>query len=136
METTAFSSDFRYCSVCRKPLPPSYEDSTCSVCKEQLLFRDVKDFIRSHDVNEYDVAEHFNLPLQQVKGWIREGRIQYKDKELSLKYIKMHCFVCGEQIQFGTLCPKCMRQKNVSGQSAAPVISNTPGNMRHLTDSK
>ena len=70
-----------------------------------------------YDVNEYDVAQHFHIPHMQVKKWIREGRIEYKDDHLNT--ITMHCTRCGAPIAFGTLCAKCMRQKDVSIHSSA-----------------
>ena len=53
----------------------------------------------------------------QVKKWIREGRIEYKDDHLNT--ITMHCTRSGAPISFGTLCAKCMRQKDVSVHSSA-----------------
>lgn len=133
METHDLFGNFKYCEVCRKPLPLSYEENVCPFCKEQLLFRNVKEYIRSHDVNEYDVADHFNIPLQKVKSWIREGRIQYKDERLNAKQIIGHCQQCGAQITFGTLCTKCMKLKNISIKSAS-ATRDSAGNMRHLAD--
>ena len=95
----------------------TYKENLCPSCIEQKLFREVKEYIRENDVNEYDVAQHFHIPHMQVKKWIREGRIEYKDDHLNT--ITMHCTRCGAPISFGTLCAKCMRQKDVSGHSSA-----------------
>ena len=70
--------NYKYCEECKRPLPLTYKENLCPSCIEQKLFREVKEYIRENDVNEYDVAEHF-----------------------------------------GTLCAKCMRQKDVSIHSSA-----------------
>ena len=69
--------DIKYCDICHRPLPMEYKPNLCPICKEEELFSQVRDYIRAHDVNEHDVAEHFGLPVRQVKDWIREGRIEY-----------------------------------------------------------
>ena len=76
-------------------------------------------------VGEMDLAAGHMMELlsdealspEQVKKWIREGRIEYKDDHLNT--ITMHCTRCGAPISFGTLCAKCMRQKDVSVHSSA-----------------
>lgn len=122
--------NYKYCEVCRKPLSLNYKAALCPFCIEQQLFIEVKEYIRSNDVNEYNVAEHFGLPLSQVKKWIREGRIEYKDQKLNT--ITMHCISCGAPITFGSMCAKCLRQKNTSGHSA-PLESGA-SRMRYLED--
>ena len=37
----------------------------------------MKDYIRENNVNEFQVAEHFGIPLSIVKRWMRELRIEY-----------------------------------------------------------
>lgn len=129
MPKTFSFSEAKHCENCNAVLPPEYDSSVCPICAEFLLFQDVKDFIRSGDYNEYDVAQHFDISLSQVRRWIREGRIQYKED--SLNNITLHCQVCGVQILFGTMCTKCMKAQSVSGVSALlPAFER--GNMRHL----
>ena len=41
--------------------------------RKHSFFRNVRDYIRANTVNEYEVAEHFHIPLRQIKEWIREG---------------------------------------------------------------
>ena len=94
--------NYKYCEECKRPLPLTYKENLCPSCIEQKLFREVKEYIRENDVNEYDVAQHFHIPHMQVKKWIREGRIEYKDDHLNT--ITMHC---------------TMRQKDVSIHSSA-----------------
>lgn len=108
--------DANVCKECHRDLPANYEGDLCSACKERLLFSKVKDYIRENDVTEFDVAKHFEIPLFKVKGWIREGRIEYKDLQTpALK--NLCCQKCGKPISFGSQCTDCLRQSNVSGNA-------------------
>ena len=111
-----FVNDIKVCKECHRDLKPDYTEEICPACKERLLFSRVKDYIRENDVNEFQVAQHFEIPLFKVKGWIREGRIQYK--ELQTPTVEsLHCKECGEPISFGSLCRKCLRKSNISGNA-------------------
>lgn len=124
--------NYKYCEICRRPLPLTYKDSLCPACIEQQLFHEVKEYIRENDVTEYDVALHFNIPLHRVKQWIREGRIEYKEDRLNK--ITLHCMQCGAPISFGTLCSKCLRAKNTSVHSTGQPAESS--RMRYLDDVK
>lgn len=118
------------CKECHRALPKDYKDELCPACKERLLFSKVKDYIRANDVTEFDVAKHFEIPLFKVKGWIREGRIEYKDLQIpSLKNLR--CQKCGKPISFGSQCTDCLRQSNVSG-NAALNLDNLDERIRFL----
>ena len=111
-----FVNDIKVCKECHRDLKPDYTEEICPACKERLLFSRVKDYIRENDVNEFQVAQHFEIPLFKVKEWIREGRIQYK--ELQTPTVEsLHCKECGEPISFGSLCSKCLRKSNISGNA-------------------
>lgn len=131
MEHQGLFNNYKYCTVCRKPLPLSFEEDLCPGCKENMFFNEVKEYIRANDVTEYDVADHFQIPLQRVKRWIREGRIEYKDKRLNAIY-SLHCEKCGVSITFGTLCPKCAKQSGMSVH--APIPTADDGQFRFLED--
>lgn len=121
MQTENKTSDkYKYCEFCGRTLPKRYEGSLCPDCQQAQLFRDVRDYIRANTVNEYEVAEHFHIPLRQIKEWIREGRIEYHESNPSSKISGMHCQRCGAPISFGTLCPNCLKQMNIQGKAAAP----------------
>lgn len=111
-----FDNEQNTCAICHRILQKDYPDELCPACKEQELFSRVKDYIRANDVTEFDVADHFEIPLHKVKGWIREGRIEYKELHTPA-LINLHCQICGEPIQFGTLCSKCQRKSNTSGSA-------------------
>lgn len=102
---------YKYCKNCGRVLAPSYHGDLCPSCIESELFDKVRDFVRENDVNEYDVATHFSIPVRKVKGWIKEGRIEYKEhgrKTVSALY----CSRCGARVTFGTLCSKCLKLLN------------------------
>ena len=129
MQSKYLFQNYKYCEICHRNLPLNYKDTTCPVCSEHLLFQQVKEYIRSDDVNEYQVADRFQIPLQLVRKWIREGRIQYK--EASKQQVTMHCQICGVQVAFGTICPKCLKEQNTSGTLLQKRKTDS-GNMRHL----
>lgn len=71
------SINHRYCEHCGQAIPRSSEFACCTECQNSILFRAVKDYIRENNVNEFEVAEHFGIPLRLVKQWMRELRIEY-----------------------------------------------------------
>lgn len=105
---------YRQCGICGKRLPDSYKEQLCPSCMDIQLLRDVKDFIRENDVNEYQVAEYFDIPVRMVKEWIREGRIEYKQNNANGTIAGMHCQRCGANVSFGSLCPACLKLLNGS----------------------
>ncbi len=98
------------CPSCGILLPADVpKGQLCPACIEMNLFADVREFIRTHDVNEYEVAIHFGIPRSKVKQWIIEGRIEYKDD--GQKYLaKGHCQMCGAPVTFGNLCAACNKR--------------------------
>lgn len=68
------------CKICHKLLSADYEGDVCPHCQEEDLFMRVKDYIRSNVVNEYMVADHFQISIKKVRNWIKEGRIEYVEK--------------------------------------------------------
>jgi RNA polymerase subunit RPABC4/transcription elongation factor Spt4/ribosomal protein L32 len=101
-------SEGKDCKQCHRSLPDVYVGDLCPTCQEAKLFSEVKDYIRSNDVKETDVADYFNIPVSQVRKWIREGRIQYRTRS-GETISSVHCQICGKAIDFGTLCPECHR---------------------------
>ena len=67
----------RYCIHCGHAISRNSELNCCINCQETLLFQEVRDYIRENNVNEFQVAEHFGLPLSIVKRWMKERRIEY-----------------------------------------------------------
>ena len=69
--------NYKYCEYCGAAIPRSSEFSCCANCQDTIIFREVKEYIRSNNVNEFQVAERFNIPLRIVKQWMRDQRIEY-----------------------------------------------------------
>ncbi len=133
-ENKQFYEKTSYCQLCQKPLPLNYEDELCPSCKDHVLFNQVKDFIRACDVNEYEVARHFDIPVQRVRDWIRQGRIQYKDIDVQ-QVTTLHCQLCGNPVAFGSLCPKCLKLQTFTG-GVVKKRKTEEGDMRHLKTSE
>lgn len=104
--------NYRQCGICGKRLPDTYKEDYCPNCLNLKLLHDVKDFIRENEVNEYQVAEQFDIPVKMVKEWIREGHIEYKQNKENETIAGIHCRRCGAPVTFGTLCPKCLKLLN------------------------
>lgn len=132
MQQQGLFSSYKYCEYCRKPLPLNYEETYCPHCKSQQLFREVKEYIRDNNVNEYDVAMRFNIPLQQVKDWIQEGRIEYKHNSGGDAIISTHCKECGTPISFGTVCTRCLKRHTISGHTK--ITRDDLARMRYFED--
>jgi len=126
-------SNTKLCRSCDKPLPENYEEDICPRCKEIELFAQVRDYIRSNDVTERDVAAHFNLPLQKVKDWIKDGRIEYKDTGSGAIY-ESFCEICGTGIHMGNLCASCMRTQNRKKNGFVTGRKSESGSMRFNRD--
>ena len=80
------------------------------------------------------MAEYFDIPVRMVKQWIKEGRIEYKEKDKA-GIMSNYCSRCGQPVSFGTLCPQCLRLLN--GEKARMIGFSKPeegeeGEMRFL----
>ena len=102
---------YKYCKVCNRTMRWDYDGDTCPACIENELFSRVRDYVRTHEANEYDVSAHFKIPISQVRNWIKAGRMEYKEQG-SAGFSQVFCSRCGEPVSFGTLCPKCLKLLN------------------------
>ncbi len=106
-EAKLFGELNKFCEWCNCPIDIDSESDLCPNCQASMEFRKVREYVREHNVNEFQLAEAFGIPLRQVKQWIREGRLEYR--EFEKKIVNLHCQQCGKSIQFGSLCPECNR---------------------------
>ena len=125
------SDKYKYCEFCGRTLPKHYEGTLCPTCQEAQLFRNVRDYIRANTVNEYEVAEHFHIPLRQIKEWIREGRIEYHEVNTASTISGMHCQRCGAPVSFGTLCPNCLKLMNTQNEIRTIHSQERDAGFRH-----
>ena len=131
-ENRLLNTSYKYCKFCNRTMFANEPSEACPYCLENELFQNVKDFIRANDVNEHQVAIQFNIPVSQVKQWIKEGRIEYK--ESGSQFINsVHCQCCGAPVSFGTLCLKCLRtvSKTMHGSYSTDITTET-ARMRFL----
>jgi hypothetical protein len=134
-QTTGLFASYKVCSICGKRLPDSYMEDCCPGCLDAKLLRDAKDYIRENNVNEYQVAEHFDIPVRIVKDWIREGHIEYRSTGSST--FTLHCQHCGAPVTFGSVCPTCLKLMNSSGKGGfRSVASDSNHQMRFLQNSQ
>lgn len=125
---------YNQCGFCGRPLPNDYLDDLCPRCRDNQLFHEVREYIRANQVNEYDVAAHFGIPLKQVKAWIREGRIEYNTSRSAETISGMHCQRCGAPVTFGSLCPKCLKLLNGSHGTSINTTNNNSSTKMHYLD--
>lgn len=124
----------RLCKQCSRKLPETYEPDICPACAEINLFSEVKEYIRNNEVNEQDVASHFEIPIAKVRSWIKEGRIQYKSDPGGNKNItNLFCQICGKKIAFGVVCPECHSLQQLKVVAANNQFQTSePSEMRFL----
>ena len=60
--------NYKECEYCKRPLPIHYEHALCPNCLDAQLFHEVKEFIRSNNVNEYEVCRTLWHPDQTGQG--------------------------------------------------------------------
>lgn len=106
-EKLLFGENHNYCKWCGRPIPVELGVDMCAGCQEDQVFREIRDYVRENDVNEYELAEIFDIPMRQVKQWIREGRLEYKVQEKKMGHL--YCQRCGREISFGKFCEDCNR---------------------------
>lgn len=102
---------YKFCASCNRMLSVNYPDDLCPGCLDRVLFDEVRDFVRSNEVNEYDVAAHFDIPVRIVRDWIHEGRIEYKPRD-EQSIGSTYCSRCGKKVNFGSLCQGCLKLLN------------------------
>ena len=123
--------DIKYCNICHRPLPMEYKENLCPVCKEEELFSQAWEYIRVNNVNEHDVAEHFDISVRQVKNWIWEGRIEYKTNQ-PVKMTPIHCVSCGASIAFGSYCQTCYKLMNTPKATYVKDLQDMENRMRYV----
>ena len=128
----ANSLNYKYCTFCGKPIPRSADFVCCPDCQELILFSAVRDYIRANDVNEFQVAEHFDIPLRMVKLWIKEGRIEYKTAGDGRYINSIRCSRCGAPATFGTVCAACLKLLNNTVRGYGKQVASEDDKMRYL----
>ena len=69
--------------------------------------------------NNNPYAVHLHRQLELIYVLSGSTTVTVEQQEFPLTPGQVHCTRCGAPISFGTLCAKCMRQKDVSVHSSA-----------------
>ena len=67
------------CRNCGKKILQKGQKGFCANCYDELLYKEVKEYILQNDATSVEVSEVFGLPLSKVNSWIKDGRIEYKN---------------------------------------------------------
>lgn len=106
--------DLKTCQNCHRlftSVSGSFMCPNCSALVEDK-FKEVKQFIRSNpEATSYQVSEACDVSLQQVREWIKEERIEYRQQSAK---IGIECEKCGVTITSGRLCEKCKREAEMA----------------------
>ncbi len=126
------------CRICGRRIAEDQESEYCLACQDQMLFAEVRDYIRENDVRDWQVAQHFGIPIARVKKWIRDGRIQYKDEQTARDVImERYCQVCGKLIDFGSVCTECMQKIKLNERHGSlGAIPGMEHDKMHFLDDK
>ena len=97
--------DVRNCKQCGKLFNYNGE-SLCQSCVKEMedKFFEVRDYIyKNPTANMAIVAEENDIPIQQIKKWVRQERLIFsKDSGISID-----CESCGKPILTGRYCKDC-----------------------------
>lgn len=97
--------DIRNCKNCGK-LFQYVGKPICPACNKKLedKFFQVRDYIYENPTaNMGTVSEEMDVPIQQIKKWVREERLSFsKDSGITIS-----CEKCGKPILTGRFCKEC-----------------------------
>lgn len=107
--------DVRNCKMCGNLF--NYSGSpVCPSCNRKMeeKFAVVREYIRDNPASSIAVvAEETEVPVQQLKRWIREERLTFS-KESG---VTIQCEKCGAPILTGRYCKECKRTMTKSFES-------------------
>jgi flagellar operon protein (TIGR03826 family) len=78
----------------------------CPSCAQALdiKFEEVKEYVYDHPrVGIQEVSEELEVPIAQIKQWIREERLAFAEDSM----IGLECESCGVTIKTGRYCKAC-----------------------------
>ncbi len=100
------SMDVRNCKSCNKLFNYISGPPLCPACMQaiDLKFEEVKAYIYDHPrVGIQEVSDEFDVPIAQIKQWIREERLAFAEDSM----IGLECEGCGVIIKTGRYCKEC-----------------------------
>ncbi len=116
--------DVRNCKMCGNLF--NYTGSPlCPACNKKMekKFSEVKEYIRANPTSSISVvSEKTEVPIQQLKRWIREERLSFsKDSGVVIQ-----CEKCGAAILTGRFCKECKRTMTKSLESLYSTSAGEP----------
>ena len=89
------------CSRCKRLFNWVTGERICANCKKEL---EEKQFIKDNPGNNINqVSEACEVPVTQIKKWVREERLTFTDDSL----VGLTCERCGAMIHSGKFCAQC-----------------------------
>ena len=77
----------RRCSKCGCRLQKFNPSDLCPNCTRNQKYQQVKEYVSTHDVTEFEVAEMFDVSLSDVRKWIDDGFLEYREVPAHKKLI-------------------------------------------------
>ncbi len=118
--------EVRNCKGCGKIFNYLSGPPLCPSCVRSLdqKFEEVKEYVYDHPrVGIQEVSEEFNVPVAQIRQWIREERLAFADDSM----IGLECESCGTLIKTGRYCKACKDKLAKSLTNLYDKPKQTPG---------
>ncbi|MBQ3544357.1 MAG: flagellar protein [Lachnospiraceae bacterium] len=99
--------DVKNCRTCGRLFNYISGRQMCPACRAQLeeKFQEVKKYVEENkNATLSQVAEEMDVPVRQLKDWIREERLILSDA-----WGEIVCDSCGKAIVTGRFCVDCKR---------------------------
>jgi ribosomal protein L32 len=94
------------CYSCKKLFTYITGEKLCPSCRSVLeeKYKLVKQYIEENPSSAATVvAEDCEVPVKQIKKWVRENKLEFADDSLA----GIECERCGKQIHNGRFCKDC-----------------------------
>ncbi len=107
--------------------------SLCPACEKEMedKFLEVRKYIYDNPgAGMPEVAEETDVPMQQIKRWVREERLSFtKDSGVSIE-----CEKCGRPILTGRFCPNC--KQSMANSLNNLYVTTSPQKDKKATSAK
>ena len=128
--------EVKICKGCKRMFNYITGPVMCAACKDKLEddFVDVKDYIRKNPgCSMQMVADECEVPIAQIKEWVREERLQFTNAAGS----GITCEKCGSAIPTGRFCDFCKKEmaQNLA-RGLTPAVNKEAPDMSGSVDKK
>lgn len=123
--------EVRNCKGCGKLFNYLSGPPLCPTCAQALdaKFDVVKEYVYDHPrVGMQEVSEVLEVPVAQIKQWIREERLAFAEDSM----IGLECESCGITIKTGRYCKACKEKlaKGLNNLYEQPQIAHKPKDLK------